>query len=139
MNLPADSPAAFITYTFSMLGKIAAADGKVSYEEKLRVERYIDEDLKLDAKLKTLALHVFSDAFDSPLELRDYALKFNDTFQNRVQLADQVVELLLCLSAADGLITPEEDQLVRSAALLIGLTIPGYERLKEKVGLHVCD
>ncbi len=135
MNLPTESPAAFITYTFSMLGKIAAADGKVSSEEIRRVEKYIQEELKLDAKLRTLALDVFADAFDSPLELRDYAEKFQQTYPNSVQLADRVIELLLCISTADGAISEEEDRLLRSAALLLGLSPPGYARLKEKAGL----
>ena len=138
MRLPSDSPAAFITCTFAMLGKIAAADGKVSAEEVRKVERYIDEDLKLDAKLRVLALQVFNEAFASPLELRDYADKFSSVFKNRVQLQDQVVEVLLCLSMADGRLTAEEDRLVRSAALLLGLTVPGYERIKQKVGVLAC-
>ena len=54
--------------------------------------------------------------------------------ETRVQLQDQVVEVLLCLSAADGKLTPEEDRLVRSAALLLGLTVPGYERIKTNSG-----
>ena len=29
----------------------------------------------------------------------------------------------------------EEEKLVRSAALLLGLNLPGYERLKQKVGV----
>ena len=138
MNLPTESPAAFITYTFSMLGKVAAADGQVSADELMRVEKYIDEELKLEPKLKALALQVFADAFDSPLELRDYAVKFNDIFQYHIQLADRVVEILLCVSAADGEISFEEEKLLRSAALLLGLSLPGYERLRQKVGLPKC-
>ena len=136
MKLPSESPATFITLTFSLLGKIAASDGKVSADEIHRVERYVDKELQLEPKLKALAMQVFADAFDSPLEVRDYAEKFSSTFRDKVQMADQVVELLLCLSAADGAITTEEDQLVRSAALLLGLSTVGYNRLKEKVGLQ---
>ncbi len=135
MKLPSESPSAFLTYTFSLLGKIAAADGKISKEEQRRVEQFIDEQLKLDSKLKALALQVFADAFDSPLEVRDYAEKFTQTFRDKVHLATDLVELLLCLSALDGALTPEEDRQVRSAALLLGLSIPTYDRLKREVGL----
>jgi len=138
MKLPNESPAAFLTYTFSMLGKIAAADGRVSREEQQRVERYIDEELKLEPKLKRLALEVFADAFDSPLELRDFAQKFKETFPDHVHLADRVIELLICLSMADGQVSLEEEELLRSAALMLGLTLPGYTLLKEKLGFGAC-
>lgn len=134
MDIPADSQPTFILCTFSMLGEIAEADGKVTEDEVERVSRYIDSELKLDAKTKKLALSVFREAPESPLELRDYAEKFQKAFPERVQRIEQLVSILIGVSAADGFIDPEEDTLIRSAALLLGLSIPGYERLKEKHG-----
>ncbi|MFN8390046.1 MAG: TerB family tellurite resistance protein [Bdellovibrionota bacterium] len=133
MNLPPESRSAFITCAFSMLGKIASADGTVSPEEVERVSRYIDSELRLEPKLKAIALELFEDAASSPLELRDYADKFGTIFQDRVVLLDQLVQLLLEVSAADGILDPREDKLVRSAALLLGLSEPAYERMKQKV------
>ena len=133
MKLPADSPSSFIACVFSLLGKLAAADGRVTKDETRKVERYIDEELKLDPKLRILALEVFQEAFDSPLEVRDYVEKFSHVFRDKVQLPEQVVELMLCVSMADGELNDSEAQLVRSAALLMGLSPPAFERVKEKV------
>ncbi len=135
MNIPVESRAAFIVCTFSMLGKIAAVDGNITSDEVARIERYIDRELKLDNEHRALAIRVLNESFTSPLELRDYAEKFNTTFRDRVQLPDGIITVLLELSAVDGVVLPEEEQLVRSAALLLGLSIPAYERIKEKVGL----
>ena len=55
MTIPADSPTAFYVCTFSMLGKLAAADGKVTRDEKRKVEEYITKTLKLDKKRRKLA------------------------------------------------------------------------------------
>jgi DnaJ like chaperone protein len=130
MNLPNQSPSAFIVCAFSMLGKIAAADGRVCAKEVERVERSIDEELKLDAPTKEIALEVFEEAFESPLELRDYAERFAQAFPDRVQLADKMMRILLAMSAADDELSPEEDKILRSAALLLGLSLPAYDRLK---------
>ena len=133
MKYPEESKAAFIVCTFSMLGKIAAADGRVSASEEKRIERYMDEELKLDGKTKKLAMKVFHEALDSPLELRDYAEKFKENFPDRLQLLERVVQILLEVSAADGEFPREENSEVRSAALLLGMSDPGFQRLKTKV------
>ena len=59
-----------------MLRLIAEADGQVTADELKKLESYVDERLKLQAKERKLAIKVFEDAADSPLEIRDYAKKF---------------------------------------------------------------
>lgn len=132
MDIPSDSQATFIVCTFSMLGKIAEADGEVSPDEIRRIGEFVDRELKLDAKTRALALRVFEEALESPLELRDYAERFQSAFPDRVQRQEQMIDILTAVSAADGTLSPEEDRLIRSAALLIGLTEPGYLRIREK-------
>ncbi len=132
MNIPADAKSTFLVCAFSMLGKLAEADGRVSPEEIARVERYVDQELKLDRKTRALALEVFNHAITSPLELRDYAEKFHGAYRDRVQLLDTMMEILIAVSTADRMLTAEEDKLLRSTALLFGLTEPGYKRIKEK-------
>jgi DnaJ like chaperone protein len=130
MNIPSDSQAAFLVCTFSMLGKLAEADGNVSKDEVEKVREYIRNKLNLNTKAEQLALKVFRDASCSPLELRDYAEQFNKSYKHRVKLHDQMIEILVELSLSDGRLSPNEDRLIRSAALLLGLTEAGYERIK---------
>ena len=134
MNLPAESQGAFIVCAFSMLGKLAEADGEISKEEIGVVENYVDTRLNLDRRHRKLALRVFREASSSPLELRDYAEKFHRTYPDQVQLSDKMIEILVEVSAADGVLAPREDALIRSAALLLGLTGAGYERIRSKAG-----
>lgn len=132
MTIPSDSPTAFFVCTFSMLGKLAAADGVVSPEEVRKVEEYINKTLKLDKKKKKLALGIFRDSFDSPLSMRDYAIQFHKSYPDRVQLLDRMIEILVELSVSDGRLSPREDEMIRSAALLLDLSEPHYERIKSK-------
>lgn len=131
-KLPADGEAAYLMCAFSMLGSLAQVDGKVSHEEIQRVSRYIDETLKLDPRTRRLALETFEKGAGSPLAVRDYAEAFHKHFPDRVQLADQIVRLLIEVSAADGTLSSTEDEAIQRAALMLGLTKPGYERLKRE-------
>ena len=132
MEIPLESRATFIVCTFSMLGKLSGIDGEISEAEMRRVEKYIDEELKLDDKTRALALETFETASRSPLDLRDYAEKFASAFPDRVQRLNQLVEILVAVSVADGVLSPEEDRAIRSTALLLGISEPAFERIKSK-------
>jgi DnaJ like chaperone protein len=132
MNIPPESRAAFIVCVFSMLGKLAEADKHVSPEEAAKIESYIDSHLRLDRETRALALRVFGEAAISPLELRDYAEKFRKTYPERYRLCDSIIEILVELSVADGVLSIREDELIRSAALVLGMTEPAYQGIKAK-------
>jgi DnaJ like chaperone protein len=120
-----------------MLGKLAQADGVVSEDEIARVTLYIDQTLKLDAKTKSLAIGMFHKGAASPLEFRDYAEQFGQEFKDRVNLTEKLLKVLLEVSAADGVLSPEEDELIYSASLLLGFSNQGYLRLKKKLEIEV--
>ena len=132
MNIPTASPATFIVCTFSMLRKLAEADGHTSPEEIAKVVDYADQVLQLDRKMKQLALDVFDKAAASPLEMRDYAQKLKQTYPDGVQVFDRMIEILVVVSGADGVLSKAEDALIRSTALFLGLTESGYEGIKSK-------
>jgi DnaJ like chaperone protein len=133
MEIPANAETAFIICAFGMLGLIAAADGEVSKAEFGAIGRLIDSRLKFDKKRKELALEIFAEARSNPLEMRDYALKFKQALPDRIVLRDQVVQVLLELSVLDGKLSVREDSLIRSAALVLGLSDEAYQRMKRKV------
>ena len=132
MRIPPEAEATFITCTFGMLGLIAAADGSVSRIEAQFIEQFIKRNLEFDKKRTALALEIFKSAKDSPLEMQDYARKFTKELGDRIPLRDKVVEVLLAISIVDGMLSDEEDELIRSAALLLDLSEPAYHGLKRK-------
>lgn len=133
MRLPEEKQSTFLVCTFSILRKIAEADGEVSKEEISRIEQYIDEKLPLSKKLKKLCLRIFHEAAESPLDVRDYARTLSSTYPDSVTVADQIVQILLEFSAADGRINHQEDRQIHAVALLLGLTEPGYFLMRERV------
>lgn len=131
-NLPVGREATFLQCAFSMLGKLAAADGEVSEEEEERVRSYIREELELPPKLEDLAMSVYSDALESPLEMRDYVERFRKAFPDSVQHPQRLVELLLDVSCQDGLLHHREEEELYSAALSLGLSKPAIDSLVSK-------
>lgn len=132
MEIPQYAEAAFISCTFGMLGLIACADGRVSKIEEKFVEQFIKDNLKFDKKRTAFALEIFRDAKNSPLDMRDYANRFRKELGGRISLRDRLVEVLVSLSIVDGVLSEEEDALIRSAVLLLDLSEPAYEGLKRK-------
>lgn len=132
-QLPKDAQSAFIVCTFSLLRKLAEIDGRVERSETSRVERYIYQDLQLSAREAKLALKVYREAGDSPLELNDYADTFAKSFSERVQILDRMVRILLEVSIADGSLSPAEEAAIRSAALRLGLSPPGFDRIRDEL------
>ncbi len=132
-KMPKDAQSAFIVCTFSILRKLAEVDGRVDREESKRVKRYIYDDLKLSPREAKLALKVYQEAADSPLEMNDYADRFAKTYPDRVQVLDRMVRILLEVSLADGRVSSDEEEAIRSVALRLGLSLPGFERIKSEL------
>lgn len=132
-RLPEESLGTFIVCAFSMLGKLSQVDGYLSEEEVARVHAYIDTTLCLRGKTRDLAISVFKESAGSPLDIRDYAERFQKAFSDKVNLADELVRILLEIGASDGMLGLEEERSIRSVALLIGLSEPGFERIKKQI------
>ena len=132
MNIPSEAQSAFFVCTFSMLSKLAAADGRITADEVAAVKKYIEGHLRLDRKRAEMALKIFQEAEDSPLSFRDYAEKFKESFPERVQVLDTMIDVLLQVSMADKKLHQSEESLIRSAALLFDLSEARFERLKAR-------
>lgn len=136
-RLPSDQRSAFFLCTFSLLGKLAASDGSVTDKERERVEQYIQEELQLSTRLQRLAVDIFNEALEAPIDYREYIKQFRRSFPDRVQLFSTLINLLLSVSASDGTISESEDRMLRSVVLLLDFTEPYYENLKLRyIQLH---
>ena len=134
-KLPQESLSAFFLCTFSLLGKLSLADGKVSTDERIRIQLYVEEELHLPSHLKNLALQIFEESLNSPLSHRDYLNEFKKAFPHRVQLQGNLIRLLIAVSKADGFLGAREDAFIRSVALLLDFSEDHYEQIKAESSL----
>lgn len=105
----------FFLATFSMLGKLSKADGRVSTEEIEVVEQVMRENLRLSPEARQFAIDVFSAAKDSGDRFEDYANQFYSEFRDYPEVLSSLVDLLLRLAHADGVMHPEETRMIEEA------------------------
>ena len=124
------SQLAFFVSTFSMLAKLAGADGRVSDEEIKTVQSFAVHDLGLSPQNRDIAFNIFNTALHSPARFEDFAQQFFDHFQKQPQLIEMMVDILLRVSTADGVMNVAEESLIRNAVHLFRMPNARYEQLK---------
>ena len=70
----------FFVAAFSMLAKLAKADGRVSKEEIDSIEKFMLYDLNLDPQGRQVAMNIFQTAVQSP-ETFEFRMCFNQKSQ----------------------------------------------------------
>lgn len=112
----------YFTAVFSMLAKLAKADGVVSRAEVGVIERFMREQLGLDPEARKLAIRIFNRAKDSPDRFEDFAGQFYQYFHRRREIIFSMYQLLLALAAADGRVHPNEDRMLETAARIFHIS-----------------
>jgi DnaJ like chaperone protein len=125
----------FFVAAFSMLAKLAEADGRVSPEEIQTIEDFMAHELNLSPQSKRFATDIFETALGSPAPFQDFATQFYQEFQNQPQLLDLMIDVLLRLSIADGILSNSEERLINAAAGIFNFSEKKYQELKSRYAL----
>ncbi len=122
----------FFVATFSMLAKIARADGRVTRDEIAAIEKFMQEELRLGFQSRQVAVRIFETALNAPDSFDDYARQFYEAFHGNPQLLEFMLDILMRVAMADGRVSPEEERLVRSAALIFGFSEQHFDHLRSR-------
>ncbi len=122
----------FFTAAFSMLAKISKADGRISEREIQAIERFMTHDLQLDAAGQETAKNIFRQAVSSPEPFEAFARQFHSVFRYQPNIMELMLDVLLRVSAADGSISPGEEELLQSATGIFGYSQADYKRLRSR-------
>ncbi|MFN8391733.1 MAG: TerB family tellurite resistance protein [Bdellovibrionota bacterium] len=122
----------FFNCVFSMLSKLAKADGAISASEIQVVERFMSDELHLDPGRIKFAQNVFRSARLSNRSFEDYAKEFYAMFRYEHAVLENLIDILLRLSLADGKMENAEERLVRSAAAIFGFNDRDFERIRSR-------
>ena len=121
----------YFAATFSMLGKLAKADGFVSQAEVDVIERVMRDNLRLDARTRQLAIEIFNAAKDSDSTFESFAQQFQQEFGGVRVVKESLVDLLLLVAYADGSLHVAEEKLLLQAVRIFQLE-GHYEQLKSR-------
>lgn len=120
----------FFVTVFSMLGQLAAADGRVSSEEQKLVENFIDEYLVLSPAERARALSFFAEAYQSSEDFTESAKAFYKTYRSQFVVLDMLLDVLFQVAVADGEITGSEEELLREVGNIFKIDNSHFEQLR---------
>lgn len=107
---------AFFVATFSLLAKMAQADGVVSLDEIETVDRFVRDELDCPAAVRRFGVCVFNEAKHSSYSFKEFAVQFRRLFGDDSHLRLLMLELLHRLAMADGVLHEREAELLNTAA-----------------------
>ncbi len=122
----------FFVSLFSMLGKMAKADGQVSQLEMNTVKQFMVRDLNLDPMLQSQAMIIFNRSLGSPESFEQYAQQFYIRFRNKPQLIELMVDALVRVAYSDNVIHPSEQHLLESVIRIFHLSSYTFESIKNR-------
>jgi len=122
----------FFTAAFSMLAKICKVDGQVSEKEINAVNKFMQLDLQLDYNSQQTAQNIFRQAVNSNESFDAFAMQFYSVFRTQPNIIELMIDILLRVSAADGSISSEEENMLLSAIRIFNYSNADYERLKSR-------
>jgi DnaJ like chaperone protein len=100
--------AVYFISMFSILGKLAKADGAVTSEEIAVVEGFL-ATLQIPEQEKRFAKRIFNEAMESPYSIGDFAEQFYRMNNRRPVILLSFMDLLFKLAAADGKLHKNEE------------------------------
>ena len=122
----------FFVATFSMLAKIARADGRVTRDEIAAIETFMQNELRLGFQSRQVAIRIFEAALEAPDAFEDYARQFYGAFHTNPPLLEFMLDILMRVALADGRLSPEEEKLIQSAARIFGFSDQHFHNLRSR-------
>lgn len=120
---------AFFTATFSVMGHVTKADGRVTQQE-IALAKQIMRDMGLSAELRKTAQRLFSEGKSAHFPLDAALDQFRKECHRRTNLLRMFIEIQLQAAYADGDLHPQEDRMLHHICQRLGFSGFEYQSLK---------
>jgi DnaJ like chaperone protein len=127
-----DIQAAFFTATFSIMGHVAKADGRVT-DAEIKNARQIMLKMQLNEDQKKLAIQLFNQGKASDFDLRAVTSQFRKTCGRRANLLLMFMEIQLSTARADAELHHEEQSVLLRIAEYLGFQRRQFEQILARV------
>ncbi|MBR4796445.1 MAG: co-chaperone DjlA [Spirochaetia bacterium] len=124
----------FFVATFSMLGKMANADGQISASERNTVIQFMNNDLRLSRQDQDFALRIFDTAAVSSESFEKFAEQFYQSFYHSPEMIEMMMDILVRIAMADGVLSDKENQFIAQAAMCMRYPAGNVDYLKTRYG-----
>jgi DnaJ like chaperone protein len=126
---------AFFTATFSVMGHIAKADGRVSPHEIALAEALMAQ-MDLSPEMRRTAMRLFNEGKSPGFPLDQVLEQFRRETLRRRTLIQMFLEIQIQAAYADGALNPQEEQILLHICRQIGISEFIFRRLVQLVGLQ---
>jgi len=120
---------AFFTATFSVMGYIAKADGRVDKSE-IALAEAVMSSMQLDTDLRSAAIKLFNEGKEEGFDAEALVLQFRQECQRRTSLYRMFVEILIQAALADGVMSPDEEAALLRVAGILGFSEYSFKQLE---------
>ena len=127
-----NSQAAFLYTTFSVMGHVAKAKGRVNEHEIRFASQYMDK-IGLKGELKQQAQDAFREGKLAGFPLAQRIKKFRESCKNRSDLILLFLEIQIQIALADGKLVEEEKNALSDIARLLGLSKTELNRIIDMI------
>lgn len=125
--------AGYFVAVFSIFGKIAKADGRITKHEGELVERFLDQ-MGVQGQQRQFAIDIFNQAKDSPYSAEDFARQFAELTQGRREIHLNLLDMLFQIALADGKLDSAEEKMIYSVADVLGIEEQQVKSIQGKYG-----
>ncbi|MBU0499710.1 MAG: co-chaperone DjlA [Gammaproteobacteria bacterium] len=123
---------AFFTATFSVMGAVAKADGRVSPNE-IDLAKSVMEEMALSAEMRKTAIRLFNEGKDSSFPLDEVISQFRAECQRRHSLMQIFIELQLQAAYADGEMDAAEERLLQHICRHLGFSESAFRQIERMI------
>ena len=120
---------AFFTATFSVMGRLAKADGHVTKDE-IEFAKAVMTHMQFDEAQKKLAIEIFNQGKQEEFDLDGVVQQFRQECHRRHTLMQMFLEIQLQAAYADGELHPAERELLLHVFALLGFSQHEYDHLE---------
>ncbi len=124
---------AFFTATFSVMGAVAKADGRVSPEE-IHLAESVMTQMNLPPQMRKTAIRLFNEGKRADFPLEEVIGQFRQECRRRTTLLQMFLEIQIQAAYADGRLETAEDALLLRICRLLGVSEFEYRRLERMIG-----
>jgi len=122
----------FFVGTFSMIARVAAADGTVSEAETKKVREFMRQDLRLDPQSMSVAERIFNSALYSSQSFDELAAQFYGEFRNQSQILELLIDILYRVAAVDSGIDQSEESYIGRAGRIFQFSRQRMDTIRKK-------
>ena len=119
---------AFFTTTFSIMGFIAKADGKITKDE-IKMAEQVMQQMHLNSHQRSMAINLFDEGKKSDFPAEEVIIQFKKECMRRSNLIQMCLEIQISTALADGYLHKNEKSLLESIAHDLGFERYQFESL----------